>query len=146
MQTQLKNQFYESKLTNYFTAIIFRFLNFATPVIRDLFLDYLVNNIIWGHFEMEDQEFQMFGCSTFYIPMGTELILFASTNLERVPLIDNKGTVSFFRKLAINILFSNSWVKSTYTQWNYTTFIIVVSFIIKEQSLLKKILRLLWIR
>ena len=116
MQTQLKNQFYESKLTNCFTAKIFRFLNFATPVIRDLFLDYLVNNIIWGHFEMEDQEFQMFGCSTFYIPMGTELIVFASTNLERVPLIDNKGTVSFFRKLAINILFSNSWVKSTYTQ------------------------------
>ena len=58
-----------------------------------MIVDYTVNNIIWGNFEIEDESYNMFGSSTFYIPIKQDHVLFACTCLERINLVDKTGDV-----------------------------------------------------
>jgi len=62
-------------------------------LLTEQLISFLVNNLLWGNFEIKEEAYAMFGCSTFFIEMG-EYYLFASINLERYPIINHNGTVS----------------------------------------------------
>ena len=59
-----------------------------------MLIDYTVNHIIWGNFEIEDESIWMFGSSNFFIPMKQSHVLFACTWLERINEIDQNGEVT----------------------------------------------------
>lgn len=61
--------------------------------VEELFIDYMINNIIWGNFESEDEALARFGSVSFFIPIKQSHVLFACTTLERVVLVDKDGTV-----------------------------------------------------
>jgi hypothetical protein len=53
---------------------------------------------LWGNFKTTEEDINVtFGCATFFIPMKRDYLLFASTNIERIPIVSPDGNVNLFR-------------------------------------------------
>lgn len=78
---------------------------------NEVFIDFIVNHVIWGNFQIEDDGYNMFGNSTFFIPMNYDYMLFVSTNIERYPTVDKDGSVSL--NVSQYVIYRRSLVKTS---------------------------------
>ena len=92
-ESGISESFVSFQSLTYKIAIVFEKLREMTNGDFEAFIEFFVNNLLWGYFDMKDESYNMFGNSTFFIPMKKSHTLFASTNIERYPIVDKHGNV-----------------------------------------------------